>query len=60
MLPIIKKYVDNHPWLVNVIGVGAFIVSPVLVPCMCMWNQREEIKAYFEDCYKAVFTNHNV
>jgi len=35
-------------------GVFYLIISPVYIPAMIMWVEREEIKDYYSVCFKVI------
>jgi len=36
------------------IGVFHLVISPVYIPAMILWEERDDIKDYYSQCFKAV------
>jgi len=35
-------------------GLLHLIISPVYIPAMILWEERDEIKGYYAECFKAI------
>jgi len=36
------------------LGVMYFIISPVYIPALILWQERGEIKDFYLECFKAI------
>ena len=36
------------------LGLLHLIISPVYIPAMILWEERDDIKDYYSQCFKAV------
>ena len=52
---MIKEMCDKYPWLINIIGVICFVLSPVLMPIMILWEHKKDTIQYYKDCFEAMF-----
>ena len=36
------------------LGLLHLIISPVYIPAMILWEERDEIKAFYAQCFRAI------
>lgn len=45
----LKPWFQRNLWAVRPLGVLTLVVSPILIPCIVLWDSRDEIVYLFEE-----------
>lgn len=57
---MLQQMFEKYPWTISMVGVILFVLSPIIVPLMLVWEHWDEVAAYYKDCYDAVFNRPKV